>query len=892
MTNAKVTGLLPIKQQKGIQTGSFAVTGGIARDSFVIPETSVYNPPPGPPPVAVYLPPPGPPPPNTIPFTSLPPSAQPLRETFNNRIPGGIEVDIRSAGLGVMRILPDETIAEGVLSLLNAQDLVTLSNVSRILYIFARDDQQWRRICLERWGRAGSVSGGLVFKGTWRLTYYFPGTMNESFREKFEFARVHAHCSLTVDGLVSPYLHAKWCRCHMDLSRFHVDTKLTTAETTIERVSGRTLTAVQFQSRYESLSKPIVIAMDGIASSWPALTTWSLKALLTKYGDIHFKVGNEYGHPRKVGMKFSSYVDYMLQQNDESPLYVFDDRFAEKAPDMLRDYEVPSIFAEDFLSVLGEERPPFRWLVIGPARSGASWHIDPLGTSAWNTLLSGRKRWALYPPDKLPPGVHPSDLSSPSTLYWYLEVYPFLPPELKPIEIVQEPGETIVVPAGWWHAVLNLDQCNIAITQNWCGRWNLDGVVEEMASSLENKYHKLYWKFRQRMIEEHPNLGFVFDSFGRTTDPLILAEGYATKGEFCQGFTSEPAKWIPRINQVWEREFGHEGPVEEEDVEPMEHLGENPIYFHFESERVIKFYSHLGRGLVSYASEVDALTSIGALPQTSLLHAVCPQMVAHGMLFKPGPSSWPWPYGIQTHVGSEESHAMGESANLFTPGDWINLTNWIGTVLRELHRTPVRQSKIILQGEDTTSRDWTVYLRKRIKAARRDHTRWGHLPSALISTLEDYIQQALPAISPNVSDLGFPSANLLHGDLTAGNIIGHWKLDQTSQRNNWVPTHIIDFGDAFLAPSDSDIRLDPLWDMAFLYVTTLRCQVSLLHRLLDIYLGCSSWRSKWSWIRERMCAYVLLWSYEAGIKGIKGNAGIPDGIDNWHEFEVKVFGEL
>lgn len=53
---------------------------------------------------------------------------------------------------------------------------------------------------------------------------------------------------------------------------------------------------------------------------------------------------------------------YMRRQKDVNPLYVFDAEIGEKYPSLLKDFEIPRCFWQDYFSLLGERfRPPYRW---------------------------------------------------------------------------------------------------------------------------------------------------------------------------------------------------------------------------------------------------------------------------------------------------------------------------------------------------------------------------------------------------------------------------------------------------------------------------------------------------------------------------------------------------
>ncbi|CAL9115102.1 unnamed protein product [Musa textilis] len=397
---------------------------------------------------------------------------------------GSASVNARDHGLGVLRALPDDLLLD-VLALLPARDLAVLSAASRSLYVFATHDTLWRALVLDHF------HGNFSFRGSWRSTF---------------LSAVSSHpppssSALVIWNFYSDYLFQSWLCANIEMKPEWLEID------NIERRRG--ISVEEFISRYEEPNKPVLL--EGCLDEWPAMKRWSRERLVRVCGGVKFAVG-------PVEMTLERYFQYADATKEERPLYLFDPMFAEKVSELASEYEVPNYFREDLFAVLGKERPDYRWIIIGPAGSGSSFHVDPNSTSAWNAVIKGSKKWVMFPPEAVPPGVHPSpdgaEVACPvSIMEWFMNFYAACRKwKKRPVECVCRAGEVVFVPNGWWHLVVNLED-SIAITQNYVSRRNLFNVLDflgkpnasELVSGTKDRVN-LYEKFRSALDASYPGM--------------------------------------------------------------------------------------------------------------------------------------------------------------------------------------------------------------------------------------------------------------------------------------------------------------------------------------------------------------------------------------------------
>ncbi|CAK9002476.1 unnamed protein product [Durusdinium trenchii] len=431
----------------------------------------------------------------------------------------------RSEGLGDFQRLGDERVLQ-LLRSLDAKALGRCSAASSMLRGFTASEELWQVLGMALLlkageGRAGKSRDGL--KGGHQLHWG-----GNSWREAY------------ICSMGSTPAQGKMARVYSDVlyrSFYYAATELDPAwlaTENLERVSN--LSTQDFLERFEERSCPVIVS--GCVKHWPALSRWSEESLVRRFGEIPFAAG-------PVDFPLKLFYSYAHQNMDDVPMFIFDKYFATRAPELLDDYEVPSIFrGRDLFNFLGDEkRPDFRWLLIGNKRSGSKWHLDPNKTCAWNAVVRGRKRWLLLPPGCPPPGVHPSkdgaEVTQPvSLLEWFSNFYDELKRhvDLNPAWDLKEgtcgPGDLVFIPSGWWHCVLNLDDDTIAVTQNYASETHVSSVRRFLSEHRDQvsgtaERDTLAERFDEALTRHRPDLLFASDKVQKPEATAAPAQNFS-----------------------------------------------------------------------------------------------------------------------------------------------------------------------------------------------------------------------------------------------------------------------------------------------------------------------------------------------------------------------------
>lgn len=362
--------------------------------------------------------------------------------------------------MGHFARFPDELLMELLGYIEDPQDLLALSHTSRVFYAYVYDEDLWKRMYVQRVPQDGLKNP--TWRGSWRQTVLGIDPEN--------LANLQIPDNLVcLDVLYRPFQCAQvdyekiFKRVIAEETAAHqmaIDGDVSSKEPLpgrVDRISETAMSETDFSSRSEA---PFILT-NSEQSRWPQ---WTMGELLLRFPAVTFR-------QEAVKWPLSLYAQYLAQNWDESLLYLFDCG-SQAMKELQKEYQPPQIFAPDIFSVFESCRPDHAWLIVGARRLGSTFHKDPNSTCAWNAAIQGRKLWVMLPPEVIPPGVTvdatESEVTAPVGLAeWVLLGFYNDAVKMPESKIaITFPGECMYVPAGWWHAVINLDD-TIALTQNF-----------------------------------------------------------------------------------------------------------------------------------------------------------------------------------------------------------------------------------------------------------------------------------------------------------------------------------------------------------------------------------------------------------------------------------------
>ena len=244
-----------------------------------------------------------------------------------------------------------------------------------------------------------------------------------------------------------------------------------------------------FKRNYYEPMKPVVLT--GLSKQWPAYHKWNWNYFKQIVGDKEVGVYNNiksdaYTPVNRADdyMKFGDYLD-MVQKGPVS-LRIFLFNIFQHAPQIVNDFTWPEELMKGYVK-------KFPMLFTGGSGSVTHIHFDIDLSHILHTQFLGRKRVLLFPyeeqhklyrkPWEVLSFVNFEKYFDDKNNKLQLEKYPALK-YAKGYEVILEHGDTLFMPAGYWHHMEYLDSgfamslraLQTSVTGKLKGVWNLFGM--------------------------------------------------------------------------------------------------------------------------------------------------------------------------------------------------------------------------------------------------------------------------------------------------------------------------------------------------------------------------------------------------------------------------------
>jgi hypothetical protein len=240
----------------------------------------------------------------------------------------------------------------------------------------------------------------------------------------------------------------------------------------IERMRWNRVDRRLYVREYLNALKPAIVL--GAIDHWPARGKWTPAFFKERYGALEVSAGGKL-------WKLRDLIDRILVSTPEDPApYLHNQLVADWPPELAADiYPMPECTRPNYLEsrLFPSEPPTYVEAFIGGA--GAAFpilHYDNLHTHAFLMQLYGRKEYLVFPPDQsrfLYPrtGIETNKSSIPDIQNVDLSRFPLFA-QAQRMRFELHPGETLFVPAGWWHTARILSpSVTVSINGANAGNW-------------------------------------------------------------------------------------------------------------------------------------------------------------------------------------------------------------------------------------------------------------------------------------------------------------------------------------------------------------------------------------------------------------------------------------